>query len=370
MNALTNPFGEVKTDTGAGALAQLERREEAEIMAMVAVAKRFPRDERAATEKIGRAFERHTLAEDAIYSYSRGGQEISDLNIRAMECIAAAWGNMDVSWSEVSRGTGDDGVPFSLVEAKAWDLETTTRKRIQFIVRHWRDKRNGQGYILKDERDIYELCANMAQRRVRACIGALIPEDIKEYARRTCDATLAAKAEVTADSIKALLEAFAEYKVTKDHIEKRLQRNIEAMQPGQLVRMRKIYRGLREGVSKPSDFFEGFEEKPAGDGPTTLSDITAKANPPAATPAPTPAPTQTPASTPAPATDLAGSPLSAAGAAVPNIPEPDALIEKMKKARNQDALAVYGDWIRHYADPAVKQRLTDHFEARMEELQK
>ena len=59
MNELTvaNPFGDKRADAG-GAMAQLERREEAEIMAMVAVAKRFPRDERAAAAKIGQVFER------------------------------------------------------------------------------------------------------------------------------------------------------------------------------------------------------------------------------------------------------------------------------------------------------------------------
>lgn len=365
MNAVTNPFGDENARPAqSGAMAQLERREEAEIMVMMGAARRFPRDERAAVGKIQRAFERFTLASESTYTYSRGGQEISDLNIRAMEAIATAWGNIDATWAEVFRGMGEDGVPYSFVEAKALDLETTNRKRIGFIVRHWRDTKSG-GYRLKDERDIYELCANMAQRRVRACISALIPEDVKAFARETADATMLTKAEVTPDSLKALLEAFAPFGVTKEHIEKFIQRNLESMQPAQLVRMRKIYRGLHIGEAKPGDFFEGFEDKPKGGGNTTsLQDIKDKANPPAATPAPSPAPVGDVK------TDLAGSPVANNGA--PKPPEPDALIDKMKKAKNMDALDVHVGWVTaaNYPDEAVRQRLNDHYEARKAELEK
>ena len=345
---VTNPFGDKRPEAG-GAMAQLERREEAEIMAMVAVAKRFPRDERAAAAKIGQVFERFTLAEESVYSYTRGGEEVSDLTIRAMEAIALAWGNIDSSWAEISRGVGEDGVPYSLVEAKAWDLETTTRKRIAFIVRHWRDTKRG-GYRLKEERDIYELCGNMAQRRVRACLSSLIPEDVKDYARRVADTTLATKAEITPEALAGLLEAFLPYGVKKEHIEARIQRNLDSMQPAQLVRMRKIYRSLKEGASTPSEWFEGLESKSdEPDKARSMADLTAKA--PAAS-APPPAP--------------------ASNDDAPKAPEPDKLVADMKKAKNQDALDVHVGWVTpaNYPDEAVRLRLNDAYEARKAELAK
>ena len=366
MNSIAvNPFGDENAKpANQGAMAQLERREEAEIMVMMGAARRFPRDERAAAGKIQRAFERFSLASEATYTYARGGQEISDLNIRAMEAIAAAWGNIDATWAEVFRGMGEDGVPYSFVEAKALDLETTNRKRIGFIVRHWRDTKRG-GYQLKDERDIYELCANMAQRRVRACLGALIPEDIKAFARETADATMLTKAEVTPESLKGLLEAFEPFGVKKDHIEKFIQRNLDSMQPAQLVRMRKIYRGLHSGEAKPGDFFEGLEDQPAGNGKSTsLDELAAKGK---ATPTPAP----TPATTPAPATGLAGSPV-APDDGRPKPPTQEVLLDKIKKAKNMDALDVHVGWVTHanYPDPAVFQLLMDHYEARKKELDK
>jgi hypothetical protein len=372
MSNLTvaNPFGDENAQPAdRGAMAQLERREEAEIMVMMGAARRFPRDERLATAKIKAAFERFTLASESTYSYSRGGQEISDLNIRAMEAIAAAWGNIDATWAEVFRGKGEDGVPYSFVEAKALDLETTNRKRIGFIVRHWRDTKSG-GYRLKDERDIYELCANMAQRRVRACLGALIPEDVKEFARNTAEATMLIKAEVTPEALAHLLEAFAPYGVRQEHIEKFIQRNLEAMQPAQLVRMRKIYAGLRSGEAKPGDFFEDFKDKPAADDkpePTGLEAIKAKANAPAATPAPSPTPAPPPpdgqggekdAATRDPQTDLLG------GSGGPEVPPFEEVKAKMQRARSVDTLQVHADWIRFFSDPAQKLALEEAYEAR------
>lgn len=355
-SALTNPFGEAKP--AAGAVAAMERREEAEIMAMVAVAKRFPRDPRAACDKILQEFSRPTLADEAVFSYSRGGQDISDLTIRAAEAIASAWGNIRSGWREVSRSTGDDGVPYSLVEARAWDLETTTDKLITFIVRHWRDTKRG-GYKLTDERDIYELCANMAQRRLRSCIMSLIPGDVKELARKQAETTLATHAEVTPEGLKQMLERFSAWGITKEHIEKKIQRNLESMAPAQFVQMRKIYRSLQEGMGKPGDFFEGFEERPASDGPTNLDDIKAKAKP-AATPAPTPSP--------APAAE--GAPAQADGG--PVAPTPETLVDKMKKARSSDSLDLLADWIdeRNYPDEAVRIMLREHYNANKARLEK
>jgi hypothetical protein len=49
-------------------------------------------------------------------------------------------------------------------------LETGYYDERQFQVRHWRDRKQGGGYQLTDERDIYELIANFGQRRKRAVL--------------------------------------------------------------------------------------------------------------------------------------------------------------------------------------------------------
>jgi hypothetical protein len=166
MNAVLNPFGS-KTHAvveTAGA-RQSQSRELAEMQTKYLMAQRFPRDVVANTDKILNAFTRPALAEKSQYQFSRGGSDIVGPSIRAAEAIAQQWGNMEFGFREVSRATGEDGVPYSEVEAFAADLEARNRRPLQFIVRHWRDTKKG-GYKLNDERDIYELIANQAQRRL------------------------------------------------------------------------------------------------------------------------------------------------------------------------------------------------------------
>lgn len=243
---------------------QMQARESAQIMAMVAMAHRFPRDVIVATDKILNAFTRITLAEKASYQYAKGGTDVSGPSIRAAEAMAQMWGNISMGFSEVSREIGQDGVPYSWVEAFAWDMEVGNYQPLKFIVRHWRDTKSG-GYKLKDERDIYELCANQAQRRKRACILALIPGDVVEAAMKQADLTLRTKADTSPEAMGRMVEAFSEFGVTKEQIEKRIQRRLDSIQPAQVVMLKRVYASLRDDMSVPGDWFE-MEDAPRANG--------------------------------------------------------------------------------------------------------
>ncbi len=253
-----NPFAVAAparaTPSTSAALAT-QQREIAEVQAKLLMAERFPRDEVAAMDRILNAFTRPTLAEQAQYQYSKGGSDVSGPSIRSAEAIAQMWGNLEFGFRELSRGRGEDGVTYSEVEAFAFDLQYRTRRPLTFIVRHWRDTKRG-GYQIKDEREIYELMANMAQRRVRACILAVVPGDVIDAAMKQADATLHAKADTSPEAMAKLVEAFAAFDVTKEHIEKRIQRRLEAIQPAQVVSLRKVYASLRDGMSAPHEWFE------------------------------------------------------------------------------------------------------------------
>ncbi|WP_298236525.1 hypothetical protein [uncultured Azohydromonas sp.] len=263
IEVVQNPFdtapGNARSGTdGAGARA-MQARESAEVMALAMMAKRFPRDVIRATDRIRNAFTRQTLAEKAQYQYSRGGTDVVGPSIRAAEACAQQWGALSSGWREISRYVGPDGVGVSEIEAFCLDHETNNREVIQFFVRHWRDTKHG-GYRLKDERDIYELCANQAARRKRACILAQIPGDVIEMAMEQASATLRAKADTSPEGLKRLLDTFAgEFGVTKEQIERRIQRRIESIQPAQVVGLKRIYVSLRDEMSTVADWFEPVE---------------------------------------------------------------------------------------------------------------
>ena len=153
----------------------------AEVQAALVIAQSRPRNEMQARDKILQACMRTSLANGAVYSYPRGGQQITGPSIRLAEVAARSWGNLNYGFRELNRRNGE-----SEVEAFAWDLESNTKAVRQFAVRHARDKGNSTVAVTQ-ERDIYEILANQAQRRVRSCILEIIPGDIIEEAVEQCE---------------------------------------------------------------------------------------------------------------------------------------------------------------------------------------
>ncbi|GGO89175.1 hypothetical protein GCM10011348_46310 [Marinobacterium nitratireducens] len=271
MNELAhNPFAASQSVPASNAPAQAEsQRAIQEVQAAMVIAKKFPRDMQAAMDRILNACTRPTLAEGALYSYNRGGQDVTGPSIRLAEAIAQNWGNMQFGIRELDQKAGVE----STVEAFAWDVETNTRQVKTFTVPHKRFTRSGTK-TLTDSRDIYELVANQGARRLRACILGVIPGDVVEAAQKQCEITLNTHADTSPEAIKKMVAAFGEFGVSGEQIQDKLQVRLEAMRPAQMVQMKKIYASLRDGMSKPGDWFE-FEEKPTG--ATSMKDV-AKGN--------------------------------------------------------------------------------------------
>jgi len=243
-----NPFSAAKQS--AATVDAASAREAQEVQAMMVIAKKFPRDPVAATDRILQACARPTLAEGALYSYGRGGADVTGPSIRLAEALAQTWGNLQFGIRELEQRNGE-----STVEAFAWDLESNTRQVKVFQVPHSRYTKKGS-YKLEDPRDIYEMVANQGARRLRACILGVIPGDVIEAAVRQCEVTLTTHADTSPESIKKMIDAFAPFGVTRDQIEKRIQRRLESITPALMVQLKKIYQSLRDGMSSVGDWFE------------------------------------------------------------------------------------------------------------------
>jgi hypothetical protein len=252
MEKSLNPFkAEQKQNTEIQASAS---REVSEVQSMMVIAKRFPRDPVEAMDRILQSCARPGLAEHALYQYARGGTNIEGPSIRLAEAIAQGWGNCQSGWREIGRGKdGDHG--YSDIEAFAWDVESNVRKAIVFRVPHVRNTRKGT-YTLTDDRDIYELCANQASRRVRNCVLAVVPGDVTEAAVHQCQVTMTASADTSQEGVRKMVEAFGQFGITKSQLEKRIQRRLDTMSPALMTQLKKIYASLRDGMSAPGDWFE------------------------------------------------------------------------------------------------------------------
>ena len=355
MNDITtrspaNPFGDaqIAARPNGGATAQSDQqRAIAEVQAAMVIARMNPRDPIAAMDRILNACTRPTLANAAVYQYSRGGSDVSGPSIRLAEAMAQQWGNFQFGIRELEQRNGE-----STVQAFAWDVETNTRREVTFQVPHVRHTRQG-AKRLEDPRDIYEMVANQGSRRLRACILAVIPGDVTEAAVAQCEATMHTTADTSAEAVTKLVQAFAGYGVTREQIEKRIQRRLDAIQPAQVVSLRKVYASLRDGMSVAADWFDPIETQAGGGDdeggtPQTGADKAkaalrargkgAAAAPPPATPAP-------------PAFDEA------------------ACAEKIKACTSVEVLDLMADELRDVQDAEMRARLMAIYEQRRETLE-
>lgn len=254
MNEL-NPFTPQQGQSLASVTAAMATTRQAqEVQAAMVVAKKFPRNPTESMNRILDSCTRRTLAESAMYSYPRGGQEVTGPSIRLAECLAQNWGNIDFGYIELEQKNGE-----SQVMAYAWDLETNTRQSKVFNVPHRRDTKKGS-ITLTDSRDIYELVANQAARRVRSCILAIIPGDVIEAAVKQCELTLTGGKIPLPDRIRDMVEKFAELEISAEQLSGFIGKNVDAFTAQDVVRLAKIYRSIKDGVVGNDYFIQRMKE--------------------------------------------------------------------------------------------------------------
>lgn len=227
-------------------------RQAQEVQVAMLAAKKFPRDQVVAYNNILRACQRKKLAESSMYEYPRGNEKIVGPSIRLAEAIAQNWGNIDFGFMVLEQRNGA-----SQVMAYAWDLETNARQTKLFSVSHIRHTKKGD-YPLTDPRDVYEMVANYAARRVRACILGIIPGDVVEAAVEQCTNTLKnGYKEPLVDRVRKMARAFEnEFSVTLPMLEKYIGCKCDAFSENDFVRLKRVYVSLRDNMAKREDYFE------------------------------------------------------------------------------------------------------------------
>lgn len=237
--------------------AMVTSRQTQEVQAMAVLAKRFPRNESEAWNRIMNTCKRQSLAERAMYEYPRGGEKVTGPSIRLAEAIAQNWGNIDFGFVELENKNNE-----STVMAFCWDLETNTRQSKVFAVPHVRATKKGKT-VLTDPRDIYEMVANQAARRVRSCILGIIPGDIVDAAVAVCKQTIVGDVGQVHEKVQGMLDVFREeFGVSQQAVERYIGCNASAFTPQTIVRLRSVYTAIKEGRASLADYF-GDEKKPA-----------------------------------------------------------------------------------------------------------
>ena len=248
---VTNPFARQRSQhLSEGAVEIGSAYAVAEAQGKLILAKRFPRDEGMAFDRVMDACSRPQLASVAFWKYRRGGQSLEGPSIRLAEEIARCWGNMESGLRELSRKPGE-----SEMEAFAWDYETNALSSQRFTVKHVRDKSEGN-VSLSSERDIYEITANMGMRRVRARILAILPGDLVEAAIERCKQTVAGGVkQPLGDRIKAMIMRFKDQGVTAEQLAQYLGHPLDETTPGEIADLTGVYTSIRDGQTTAAEWF-------------------------------------------------------------------------------------------------------------------
>lgn len=247
-----NPFAKREGSAlNQGTVAIEESRAVAEAMGKLYLAKKFPRDEAVAYDKVILACGRKSMAEQAEYAYARGGATISGPSIRLAEEMIRAWGNCDYGIRELS-----DDEDSTEMEAYCWDLETNVISSQKFRVKKER-KANGNTLKLTDQRDIYEQNANLGNRRLRARILAVLPPDLKEAALAQCKLTLQPPANELPNRVIKMIAEFKKLKVTSEMLEIKQNKKTPEFNADDFALLLSIYNSIKDGISTPADWFEG-----------------------------------------------------------------------------------------------------------------
>lgn len=256
------PSNKPPTDNiNQGTVAIESQRAIAEAQGKLVIAKRFPRDPIACYAKIMESCQRPDFANEAFFSFPRGGQKVEGPTIRFAEELARCWGNIEYGIKELSQDDGE-----SEMQAYAWDMETNTMSVQNFTNPHMREVK-GKMVALTVQRDIYENNANMGARRLRARILSVLPSYLVEDAVKECKKTIAGKNDTPLiDRVNKMVTLFKKFGVSAAQIEKRLGRKIDTMTTDDLVDYTGIYNSLKNGMSKPSEWFTSAAEPSELDG--------------------------------------------------------------------------------------------------------
>lgn len=300
-NNIAMPFAPMAPGNALAAIAS--NKEATQTLASIWIAKLFPRDLADVTRRMRDACSRYSLAKTATYKYNRSKTLVTGGSIRLAETLLSAWGNAEAGWVEISRDYDKkEECSTSLCKAFCFDKENNLYREISFSVKHWRDLKDEEGrkgkkngYALVDERDIYEMNANQASRRIRACIFQVIPEWLRSEALDEVKKAMEKGDGRDPNEVFRSLQAeFLKYGVTRDRLEKFLGHTIEETNRAEIRNLGEIFNAIEDGEARVRDYFPEASPVKNGDAINPFADS------PATAPKPQPAPA--PESNPEPAT--------------------------------------------------------------------
>jgi hypothetical protein len=304
-------FGDVTLAHENSATQALIAKATADIQARWIMAMRQPRDIAEVRQMILKECKRPGFAKVAIYAVPRGEKQIRGLSIRFAEVAMRCMSNMGCEAQTIFDSDDERIVRITATDFETnatWSRDITIKKTVErkFLKRGQRprgERVNSYGdrvYIVDGtDDDVATKESSAISKAARTAILRLIPGHIQDEAFHVCETI--AKEEAAKDpdgEANKILDAFAELNVMPSALAEWLGHPFDQTTPAELVELRKLYTGLREGDLSWTEALET-----AGDARERAKKAAAERK----AAAPAPAGNAAPASSPPPASGTATS---------------------------------------------------------------
>ncbi len=229
----------------------------AEIQSALAIARRFPRDEDSAYQRLVKATDRPAFREKCRYEYPRGKTTVTGPSVVLAREAARCWGNLRYGFSVLNETAAQ-----CHVRGWAWDLETNARVEqdafFKLLIYRKPNPEKGiaGGWQTPDEREKRELVNKHGAVAERNCLLKLLPADVVEDVLRVArEKERAGNATDTAAKRRAMLAAFASINVDAAELAQYLGHPLDELTPDELVTLRGIYSTIHDGTQRWSDYY-------------------------------------------------------------------------------------------------------------------
>lgn len=272
-----------------------------EVLALVQVAQTRRRIKAVCIQDMEELCGQESFAGTAFYDYKRGGKRIYDINVDTARELARCWGNIQYGITELSQ---DRDHHQSEMMAWAWDMQGNLRSERKVVVPHVRDSNDKGPVILTDVRDVYELLANHASRRLRECIKDVLPNWFIVDAKKAMWKTLEyGGGEPLSKRVAGAVKKFADtYGVRRSQLEAKVGSQANDWTELDVARLKVSYGLLSQGARVEDEFPPERVET------SDLEKVTVAPAPVIQPPTPTPTAEPVPAPDPVPEQPAADTP--------------------------------------------------------------
>lgn len=231
-----------------------------EVQAAIFLAKKFPRDPRAAWSSMMKACQRPNFAKRVRWTKPQGGSPISGPSVHLAREAARCWGNIRFGFDIIYDSEED-----RVIRCWAWDMETNTKPFQDMLIKRriqYKDKQTQKTmYRTATDLDMLSLTNSQAARGVRNCLFNLLPVDLIEDSVEAALKTMRSNTGDPDKEKKSLIFRYSKLGVTIEMLDRCV--GTSSWSPEHIITLTELLQAIKEGEAKVDEVFLQPNDGPA-----------------------------------------------------------------------------------------------------------